>query len=108
MAYVSNYQDALKAAIHTLAPAEQYSKVSGLIKAAKNVVNFYPVLASTGTDEAVADLENAYNNGSSAALACLTGIDNYKAAPILLKAAKENPSHPEYCPSSLHLLGGAV
>ena len=90
---ISNYQDALKAAIHTLAPAEQYSKVSGLIKAAKNVVNFYPVLASTGTDEAVADLENAYNNGSSAALACLTNVNNFKAAPILLKAAQANPSN---------------
>ncbi len=91
-AYVNEYSDALKAAIHTLTPAEQYFKVSGLIKTAKNVSNFYSVLASTGTDEAVSDLENAYNNGSAAALACLTGIDNYKAAPILLKAAKENAS----------------
>lgn len=90
---ISDGQDALKAAIHTLAPAERYSKVSGLMKTAKNVVNFYPVLASTGTDEAVADLAKAYNNGSEAALSCLTDIDNYKAAPILLAAAKAKASN---------------
>lgn len=90
---ISDYKEALKAAIHTMAPADQYNKVSGLIKTAKNVANFYPVLASTGTDEAVADLENAYNNGSSAALDCLAGINNFKAAPVLLKAAKANSSN---------------
>ena len=89
---ISSYQDALKAAIHTLAPAEQYSKVSGLMKAAKNVANFYPVLAYTGTDEAVADLEKAWSDGSSQALESLATIDNFKAAPILLSAAKQNPS----------------
>ena len=90
---VSNYQDALKSAIHTLAPAEQYSKVSGLMKTAKKVANFFPVLAYTGTDEAVADLEKAYDGGSDAALDALTVIDNYKAAPILLKAAKAKASN---------------
>ena len=91
-ASVASYQDALKAAVHTLAPAEQYSKISGLMKAAKNVANFYPVLASTGTDEAVADLEKAWNGGSASALDALAAVDNYKAAPILLKAAKQNSS----------------
>ena len=91
-ASVANYQKALEAAIHTLAPAEQYSKVSGLVKAAKNVANFYPVLAYTGTDEAVGDLANAWTDGNGAALDALTGMQNFKAAPILLKAAKDNPS----------------
>ena len=91
-ALVGSYQDALKAAIHTLAPAEQYSKVSGLMKTAKNVANFYPVLASTGTDEAVADLEKAWSEGSAPALESLAKIDNFKAAPILLNAAKKDPS----------------
>ena len=90
---VASYQDALKAAIHTLAPADQYSKVSGLVKTAKNVARFYPVLASTGTDEAVADLENAWNSGNESALDALTSIDNFKAAPILLKAAKAKASN---------------
>ena len=90
---VQDYSDALKAAIHTLSPADQYSKVNELIGKAKNPDYFYPVLASTGTDEAVADLEKACGNGSETALAALTVIDNFKAAPILLKAAKANPSN---------------
>ena len=89
---IASYQDALKAAIHTLAPAEQYSKVSGLMKTARNVANFFPVLAYTGTDEAVADLEKACNDGNASALEALTGMNNFKAAPILLKAVKADPS----------------
>ena len=92
-AQVENYQDALKSAIHTLAPAEQYSKVSDLMKTAKNVAALYPVLASTGTDEAVEDLQKAYDGGSDAALDALTVINNYKAAPTLLKAAKNKASN---------------
>ncbi len=89
---IESYQGALESAIHTLSPAEQYSKVNGLMKAARNVINFYPVLASTGTDEAVADLAKAWNAGSDQALSALALMDNYKAAPVLLDAAKNNPS----------------
>ena len=95
VASVANYQDALKAAVHTLAPADRYSKISGLMKAAKNVANFYPVLASTGTDEAVADLADAWKAGSDQALNALALMDNYKAAPVLLDAAKSNPGKQE-------------
>ena len=90
---VEDYSNALKSAIHTLSPADQYTQVSNLMKTAKNAERFYPVLASTGTDEAVADLEKACANGSSVALGALTVIDNFKAAPILLKAAKASASN---------------
>lgn len=90
---VGDYSNALKSAIHTLSPADQYTQVSNLMKTAKNAERFYPVLASTGTDEAVADLEKACTNGSAAALDALTVIDNFKAAPILLKAAKASASN---------------
>jgi len=90
---VEDYSNALKSAIHTLSPADQYTQVSNLMKTAKNAERFYPVLASTGTDEAVADLEKACTNGSSVALGALTVIDNFKAAPILLKAAKASASN---------------
>ena len=88
---ISSYQGALESAIHTLSPAEQYSKVSGLIKTAKNAANFYRVLGSTGTDEAVADLAKAWNGGSDEALSALAFMDNFNAAPVLLDAAKKNP-----------------
>ncbi len=92
---VGSYQGALESAIHTLSPAERYSKVSGLMKTAKNVANFYRVLASTGTDEAVGDLAKSWNAGSDQALSALALMDNYKAAPVLLEAAKKNPSKQE-------------
>ena len=92
---VDSYQGALESAIHTLSPAERYSKVSGLMKTAKNVANFYRVLASTGTDEAVGDLAKSWNAGSDQALSALALMDNYKAAPVLLDAAKKNPSKQE-------------
>lgn len=89
---IADYVSALKSAIHTLAPADQYTQVSGLIKTASNVANFYPVLASTGTDEAVADLEKAWDGGDGSALAALSQMDNYKVAPIILKAVKGDAS----------------
>lgn len=85
-------QKALVAAVHTLAPAERYAKVSALMKKSRNVAAFYPVLAATGTDEAVADLATAYGSGDKAAFAPLLAIDNFKAAPVLLKAAASDAS----------------
>lgn len=85
-------QKALVAAVHTLAPAERYAKVSALMKKSRNVAAFYPVLAATGTDEAVAYLATAYGSGDKAAFAPLLAINNFKAAPVLLKAAASDAS----------------
>ena len=86
-------QKALSSTLHTLAPAEQYSKLSGIMKKAANVANFYPCLAATGADEAVDDLVSAVEAGKSGALASLMAIDNYKAAPELLKLAKSDATN---------------
>ena len=80
-------QNALIAAVHTLAPAEQYAKVSALMKKSKNAAAYYPVLAATGTDEAVNDLAAAYEAGDKSAFASLLDIDNFKVAPTLIKIA---------------------
>ena len=90
-ANLKEYSEALKAALHTLDPAGQYAQVNGLIGKAKNVDNLYPILAYTNTDEAVADLEKAWNGGNDVALLSLSQMDNYKVAPILLNAVKGNP-----------------
>ena len=90
------FQTALISAIHTLSPDEQYSQVSNLMKSASNVANFYPVLASTGTDKAVEDLSNAFSNGGGkAAFEALLKTGNYKAAPVLMAIAKNNPEYSE-------------
>ena len=79
--------DALISAVHTLAPAEQYAKVSALMKKSKNAAAYYRVLAATGTDEAVNDLASAYEAGNKSAFASLLAIDNFKVAPTLIKIA---------------------
>ncbi len=85
-------QKALVAAVRTLAPAERYAKVSALMKKSKNVSAFYPVLAATGTDEAVNDLAAAYEGGDKSAFASLLAIDNFKVAPVLVKIAGSDAS----------------
>ena len=88
----SALQKALTSALHTLAPAEQYSKLSGIMKKAANVAKFFPCLAATGADEAVDDLVAAVEGGNGKALPSLLKVDNYKAAPALLKLAKSDLS----------------
>ena len=85
-------QNALIAAVHTLAPAEQYAKVSALMKKSKNSTAYYPVLAATGTDEAVNDLAAAYEAGDKSAFTSLLKIDNFKVAPVLVKIAGSDAS----------------
>ena len=53
---------------------------------------FYPCLAATGVDEAVDDLVADVEGGSWKALLSLLKVDNYKAAPALLKLAKSDLS----------------
>lgn len=84
------YQAALVSAVGSLEAKEQYSNISGLMKTAKNAAAFYPVLASTGTEEAVADLSKAFGEGDKSAFASLLKVDNYAAAPALLDIAKSN------------------
>lgn len=89
---VPELQNALYSCIHTLAPQEQYSQVKSLIDKVSAKDNFYSVLARTGTDAAVEDLNKAYSNGSQAALKGLLEINNFKAAPILMNIAKSDAS----------------
>ena len=86
------YQKALISAIHTLSPAEKYSKASALMKKSPKPSAYYPVLADAGTDEAATDLSAAWEAGDEEAAASLTVIDNFSAAPALLKIAGSDSS----------------
>ncbi len=86
---VADYTRALSAALKTLAPAEQYTTVRKIISGASNKARFYPVLALSGTDEAVNDLVAAAREGSAEAVKALGKTGNYKAAPALLDAARK-------------------
>lgn len=88
VANIKAVQKALISAVHILEPGKQYLVISSLMKNAKNISRFYPVLASTGENAAVKDLVRSYNNSQEEALEGLLLIDNYKAAPALLKIVK--------------------
>ena len=85
---ISAWQKACAAALQTLPADEQYKRIS-LFANQPNMPNrerLYPLLAATGTDASVADLEKI---GDVAALTALGTSSNYKAAKPLLAAAKK-------------------
>lgn len=85
---VPKWQKVAAASLQTLTPDEQYAEISNFLKAPKitNKERLYPLLAATGTDASVADLEKI---GDAAAIEALGKSTNYKAAKALLAAAKK-------------------
>ncbi len=85
--HVPAWQKACAAALQTLSADEQYKKISFFTNQPmmpKRAL-LYPLLAATGTDASVADLEKI---GDEAAIEALGKSTNYKAAKPLLAAAK--------------------
>ena len=84
---ISKWQKAAAASLQTLTPDEQYTKISNFLKEPNALYKerLYPLLAATGTDASVADLEKI---GDDAAIEALGKSTNYKAAKALLAAAK--------------------
>ena len=74
--------------LKTLAPAEQYDHAIKIIEGARHPERFYPALALSGSDAAVADLVAAARDGSKEAVKALGQTGNYKAAPALLEAGR--------------------
>ena len=87
-AQVPAFQKALAASIRSQEPKVQYASLSGLMKQAAQKTRFYSVLAGTGTDESVAELESIWQGGQSEALKALMQSTNAKALKPLLKAAQ--------------------
>ena len=88
---VAPLQSAFAATVKHETPAQVFETVKGLIGSMKNPSRLYPALASSGTDEAVDFLKNAYEKGDAEALGNLSGVNNLKAAPVLLSAIKADP-----------------
>ena len=85
--HAPKWQKVATACLQTLSADEQYNELSGFLKSDKitNKDRLYPLLAATGTDASVADLEKI---GDAAAIEALGKSTNYKAAKALLAAAK--------------------
>ena len=84
---ISKWQKAATACMQSLSVDDQYKEISQFVNNPQmpNKERLYPLLAATGTDAAVADLEKI---GDAAAIEALGKADNYKAAKALLAAAK--------------------
>ena len=85
---IPKWQKAASASLQMLSSEDQYKGISQFVKQPKmpNKERLYPLLAATGTDAAVADLEKI---GDAAAIEALGKTDNYKAVKPLLAAAKK-------------------
>ncbi len=86
---VKAYQAAMRASVASQDAMTQYKTLSGEMKKASNQARFYPVLATTGTEASVDELQSIWEKDKSAeALEALKQCTNYKATVPLLKAAK--------------------
>ncbi len=90
---VAPLQKALSGALHTLSGANAFDKINDFLYDVRNPSRLFPALASTGTDDAVKILTDAYANGDKkAALASLMQTDNAKVIPELLRIVKGDKS----------------
>lgn len=85
---VAKWQKICASALQTLSAEEQYKELSQFTSQplVPNRERLFPLLAATGTDASVKELEKI---GNKAALAALAKSPNYKAAAPLLAAAKK-------------------
>ena len=85
---IPKWQKAASASLQTFSADDQYKEISQFVKLPQlpNRDRLYPLLAATGTDASVTDLEQI---GDAAAIEALGKSNNYKAAKPLLAAAKK-------------------
>lgn len=85
---VAKWQKICASALQTLSAEEQYKELSQFTSQplVPNRERLFPLLAATGTEASVKELEKI---GNTAALAALAKSPNYKAAAPLLAAAKK-------------------
>lgn len=84
------YQKALAACFQFETAKDQYAAISQLMNQSQKPECFYSVLAATGTDESVAELEKLYaSTQSDKVLAAIKASSNYRATKTLLAAAKK-------------------
>ena len=85
---IAKWQKAASSCLQTLSADDQYKEIAQFVNqpGMPNKERLYPLMAATGTDASVADLEKI---ADAAAIAALGKSSNYKAAKPLLAAAKK-------------------
>ena len=91
-AHTAAIQSALIRTSGQLPADRRYSAVAGYMKASETPARYYPVLAQSGTQEAVASLLDGFRSGNrDAAFAALLTVENPAMTDILYGIAAENP-----------------
>jgi len=72
---------------------DMFSAAASRISSAKNKARFFPTIAQSGTDEAVALLNIAYATGSKEALEALSSMNKAQVADILIDAIGSKPEY---------------
>jgi len=83
----SDLEAALLVALKGMSADEKFKVLNEYSSKAANPDRFYGAIASAGTDEAAAYLQNAYEAGSAKALEALSSISTMKVAQVLLDAS---------------------
>lgn len=92
-AHAAAIQSALIRTSGQLPADRQYTAVAGYMKASKTPARYYPVLAQSGTQEAIASLLDGFRSGNrDAAFAALLTVENPAMTDILYGIAAENPT----------------
>ena len=91
-AHTAAIQSALIRTSGQLPADRRYGAVAGYMKASETPARYYPVLAQSGTQEAVASLLDGFRSGNrDAAFAALLTVENPAMTDILYGIAAENP-----------------
>jgi len=91
--HAAQIQTALIRTSAQLPAGEQYGRIAGYMQASKTPARYYPVLAQSGTSEAVASLQAGFREGDrEAAFAALLTVENPEMTDILYRIAAENPA----------------
>lgn len=85
-------QKAFCSALEGIAPQDRYDTVARLSEGSDNPTLYYPVIAYTGTPEAVSMLDKAYSAHPEQAFAALLTVDNLSAADVLYRIASQDAS----------------
>lgn len=92
--HAAQIQTALIRTLAQLPEDKQYDTIEGYMQASKTPARYYPVLAQTGTPEAIASLLAGLfgNEDREAAFGALLTVENPAMTDILYRIAVENPA----------------
>ena len=86
--HVDAIGSALKKSMQSLSAEDKYAAMTAEIAEASHPERFYPMMAYSGSSDAVAFLTARYESGSQAALEALSTMKDITVAPVLLSAGE--------------------